>query len=120
MIKTSLILSAILLSASLVQAGTCRIRTAVKVERANNPLYWYCQSDLADPFTDEFYTSRTYKRSAETKEECSDLAQNMLGEEVVVGFLEGIPAGMILVAPMEPRVHECHGTIDEITKIKFK
>jgi hypothetical protein len=120
MIKTTLLLSAMILTTTLAQAGTCRIKTSVKVERDSNPQYLYCLGDIGDPFSDEYSTSRSFKRFASSKEECQALAESMLGEEVAVRTMESYPLGMVILAPMEPRYYECNGVIEKITKVKFK
>jgi hypothetical protein len=120
MLKTSLVLSALILASTGAQAGRCRIKTSVKVERGSNPQYLYCLGDGGDPFSYEFSTTRSFKRSAATKEECLEIAESMIGESVLVQFMEGYPLGMAIFGPMEPRRYECSGEIEKIRKIKFK
>jgi hypothetical protein len=100
--------------------SVCKIKADIKIEKAFNRAYLWCLGNMDDNFEGEFETRRQFTFRDVTKEECDDLAKDMVGDTVTVKFLEGPPLGMVLLAPMEPMIYECVGTVEKIKKIKFK
>jgi hypothetical protein len=117
--KTFLLSLTILLSFSALASSSCNVKARIKIERSENRQYLWCLGEAGDPFSEEFLTSRNFKFHSLTRDECDQAAQELIGQEVTVKFLEGPLLGMVILYH-EPHFYECSGKVESIRKIKYK
>ena len=94
----------------------CKVLVEVEIDRESNVDYNLCYDyDFDKVLNNSFITYETYKFKNTTKEECSNLKENLQGKEAQVERAVHFGGSIVHI---DPEIYTCTGKIIKIHKIK--